>query len=219
MRFRSDAGQVSLVAIVAALLVVGLLGAASIGLMLGGGGSGGSGSNLAAGIGVGTADDVSAKTALSQAQTAVAPVAAAGGYGGITAQSLTESDPDTTFSSGPSVGVSIVSVASTGGSSADDSGTGGVSIPGAAGITVPSGVVPGQDNPTPGGSTGGGSVTMTAFSPSGTCWYLWLGSGGPFYGAQTGQKGCQATALPTAPAPSSVSSTEIGWAPGSFPAP
>jgi hypothetical protein len=67
-------------------------------------------------------------------------------------------------------------------------------------------------------SSSTGSITLVARSASGTCWVVWAGSGGPWYGAQTGQASCTAPPLDTAPSASVVSSTAIGWQHNGFPA-
>ena len=64
----------------------------------------------------------------------------------------------------------------------------------------------------------GGSITLVVRAASGTCWVVWAGSGGPWYGAQTGQASCTAPSLDVAPTTSAVSSTAIGWQRGGFPA-
>jgi hypothetical protein len=64
----------------------------------------------------------------------------------------------------------------------------------------------------------GGSITLVDRAASGTCWVVWAGSGGLWYGAQTGQASCTAPSLDAAPTPSAVSSTAIGWQRGGFPA-
>jgi hypothetical protein len=63
-----------------------------------------------------------------------------------------------------------------------------------------------------------GSVTLVARAAGGTCWVLWAGSGGTWYGAQTHQASCTAPSLDIAPTASPVSSTGIGWQQTGFPA-
>jgi len=73
------------------------------------------------------------------------------------------------------------------------------------------------------------SVVSVATSPTtasvafasragGTCWVVWAGSGGTWFGAQTNQSTCTAPSLDVAPMASPVSSTAIGWQRTSFPA-
>jgi hypothetical protein len=63
-----------------------------------------------------------------------------------------------------------------------------------------------------------GSITLVVRAASGTCWVVWAGSGGPWYGAQTGQASCTAPSLDAAPTANPVSSSAIGWQPTAFPA-
>lgn len=63
-----------------------------------------------------------------------------------------------------------------------------------------------------------GSLTLVVRAISGTCWVVWAGSGGPWYGAQTGQASCTAPPLDAVPTASPVSSTAIGWQHNGFPA-
>jgi hypothetical protein len=67
-------------------------------------------------------------------------------------------------------------------------------------------------------SSSTGSITLVVRAAGGTCWVVWAGSGGPWYGAQTGQTSCTAPSLDVAPTASSVSSTAIGWQHNGFPA-
>jgi hypothetical protein len=67
-------------------------------------------------------------------------------------------------------------------------------------------------------SSTNGSVTLVARAAGGTCWVVWAGSGGSWYGAQTNQTSCSAPSLDVAPMASPVSSTAIGWQKNSFPA-
>jgi hypothetical protein len=64
----------------------------------------------------------------------------------------------------------------------------------------------------------GQSVTAAVYSKSDTCWYLWLGQGGPVFGELTHQKECQAQAIPTPPVATTPSSTQIGWQASAYPA-
>jgi hypothetical protein len=82
------------------------------------------------------------------------------------------------------------------------------------GVTVTAG--PSDGPRTASLASGGSSATLAVASGTGNCWYAWLGPSGTWYGAETGQHGCQAVAL-TAVAPGPVSSSAIGWQEGSFP--
>ena len=199
MRTRSDIGQVSLVGIAIALVIVALLTGLSVGILVNGGSTGGSGGSGATGP-VGATDDASAKSTLSDAQTAAAQAAVAGGYGALSATALSSAEPGVTFTSGPSTSTSTVSVANVAGTTGTG-GDGGLSGLGGSGALG-----------------GGGSVELAVYSPSNTCWYVWLGTGGPLYGAQTGQRSCQAQAQPTAPIVAPESSGVPGWSAGSYPA-
>lgn len=194
-----ESGQFSLAAVVVALLVMAALGVGAT-MFLVGNGSGSGSAN--AGLGpVAHANDIAAQTTLSHVLTVASTAGATSGYGSLDAAALTSASPGTTFTSGPSTSSGVVSVAASGGSST------GATLPG--GIANPEGG---------GGSLGGGSATLAAYSPSGTCWYLWLGTGGPMYGAETGQHQCQASVLLIPPVPGSpVSSTSIGWSQQSYP--
>jgi hypothetical protein len=67
-------------------------------------------------------------------------------------------------------------------------------------------------------SSRSGSVTLVARATGGTCWVVWAGCGGTWYGAQTNQTSCRAPSLDVAPTASPVSSTAIGWQRNGFPA-
>lgn len=185
-RAHGDDGQATMIGLVLALVVVGALSAILLSGAITGGGTPAS-NGVANGAGVGTADDVAAKTTLSNVQTDVqsseGATAGAVGYGALSPTAMQSLDPsgDDTFTNQASTSPTTVSMAASG------------------------------------GALGSGSVTFAVLSASGTCWYLWLGSGGPLYGAMTGQSSCQASALGTAPAVGPVSSSAIGWATGSFP--
>jgi hypothetical protein len=146
--------------------------------------------------GVAEARAIQAQQTLSTALASVATAASSGGYAGVSASSLSASEPSISFVDGPSTDATTVSVAV-----ADGGGAGSVAA--IAG----------------GGSTGGGSVTLADRSADGTCWLVWKSAGSPtWYGAQTNVAGCTAPALASAPSPGPVSSTTIGWQEGSFPA-
>lgn len=183
---RSDDGQLTLIGVVIALVVVAALTGISLAVFVGSPNPGGDAQGLQ-GPGISQADDLSAQESLSQAQTAATTTGVAQGYGSITATSLSDSDPSVQFTSGPSTSSSVVSVASSGGA------TGFAS------------------------TGGGGSLTLTTHAATGTCWYLWLGQGGPLYGVAPRQPSCQAVAIPSAPAVSSSASSG-GWSTRAWPA-
>jgi hypothetical protein len=60
-------------------------------------------------------------------------------------------------------------------------------------------------------------VTLAVRSDSGTCWYIWLGGAVPWFGARTDQHECTAPAMTLPPTAGAVSSSTIGWSPGSYP--
>jgi hypothetical protein len=62
------------------------------------------------------------------------------------------------------------------------------------------------------------SVTLVARAAGGTCWVVWAGTGGIWYGAQSNQASCTAPSLDVAPMASPVSATSIGWQRNGFPA-
>jgi hypothetical protein len=66
-------------------------------------------------------------------------------------------------------------------------------------------------------SSSSGSITLVVRAASRTCWVVWAGAGGSWYGAQTNQASCTAPSLDAAPLSSPVSSTAIGWQRNSFP--
>jgi hypothetical protein len=173
MRARPEDGQLSMVGVVIALAVVGMLSAVGLTVFLTGGGNP-QGSSGPQGAGIATADDVYAKSSLSQAQTAASTSGVLSGYGGDTASALSSSDPSLNFTAGPSGSSGTVSVA-------PSSGEG------------------------PGGAASPGSVMLSAYSKTGTCWYVWLGSGGPLYAAVKGRSSCQA--VPEASAPVGFTTT------------
>jgi hypothetical protein len=176
--------------------------------------------------GVGLADNLLAQQSLSTALTAVdAAASSAGGYGSLDLGVLSASDPSVSFVAGPTTGASAVSIAVTGGSG----GSGGASSAGGGG-SVNSAISSAEAAAGAGGgggvgsgtATGGasGSVTLAARSSNGTCWLVWRGAGSAtWFGAQTGQPSCTAPALSSAPEAGPVSSSSIGWQPGTFPSP
>jgi hypothetical protein len=182
MRPRPDDGQLSLVGVVIALVVLGALTGIGLVVFVGGGSDTGGSQGSARGPYVGTADNTAAQQSLSQAQTAASTVGVANGYGSLSASALAGIDPNVSFTAGPSTASSSVSVAV---------------APAAAGE--------------------GGSLTLAGYARTGTCWYVWLGRGGPLYGAQTGQSACQAAPLPTAPSQGPASGGAAGWSSTGFP--
>jgi hypothetical protein len=200
-RVITEAGQFSLAAMVIALAVVLTLSGILIGISF----NGDSGSGTSGAPGVGTADDLQAKTTLSTIQPAIEAAAESGGYGGLTPAELEANAPGVTYTAGPSTSSNTVSVANTGGAGGS-----------ATGVTLPGG----QAMPSLGGGSSDGSsgtATFAVYSNSGTCFYQWFGTGGPFDGVETGQHSCQAVPIAVAPAPSAPSSTGIGWQQNSFP--
>ncbi len=202
-RVITEAGQFSMVAMVIALAVVLTLSAILIGISFSGQSTDGSGSPGAAGVG--TADDVVAKSTLSTIQPAIEAAAESGGYGSLTPDALEANAPGATYTSGPSTSSHTVSVANTGGSggsATDETLPGGQAMPSFGG-----------------GSSDGasGTATFAVYSDSGTCFYQWYGTGGPFDGVEVGQHSCQAVPMAVAPSPSTPTSTSIGWQQNSFP--
>ena len=183
---------------VVAILVAGLVAGVAAAVVLGGNGQRAGG--LASAPGVGAANDTVAKTELASATLVVeaAAGAAPGGYAALSPQALNASSGGLTFTSGPSSGPPQVSIA-----------------------TAPSaGRVAG---PAPANGIGGspeaisGTAVLALHSKSGTCFYVWLGTGGPLYGAQGAQHACQASPLATPPTPAPATATAIGWDRGAYP--
>ncbi len=173
-----------------------------------------SSTNLSHAPGVAQADDLVAQQALSTALTSVGTAAAnAGGYGALDVATLSASDPTVSYVAGPTTSASTVSIAVTGGASGGSAGAG---VPGGAIGAAINGASGGSDES--GGSAGSGTVTLAARSSDGTCWLVWKGDGtATWYGAQTGLGSCTAPALTSAPDAGTVTSSSIGWQPGSFP--
>lgn len=190
--------------ITAALVVLGLR-------SLTGNGSSSS-DNPSAAPGLHLADDLEAKQSLTSSLTSAQSQAAqAGGYGSVSATALGTDNPSLTYTSGASSSPTTVSVA------ADSAAT-----TGATGTTSPGGALnpDGSDAaPNGGGGGSGGSVTLAAWSTSGTCWLIWQPTGGQaWYGAQTNMTNCAAPALSNMPTPGAPTSSTTGWQQGSFPA-
>jgi hypothetical protein len=207
MRARSDTGQLSLVGVVIALIVMGALTGIGLVVFVGGSDSGGTAQGPQ-GPGVSTADNAAAQQSLSQAQTAASTAIVGGGYGTLTASTLTASDPSLTFTSGASTSSGTVSVAPGGGATSIGGG------PTAEGLTGAPSTGLGTATAT---GAGGGSVTLAAYAKTGTCWYVWLGRGGPRYGAETGRSSCQAAPIATAPPASAPNAASVGWSSSTFP--
>lgn len=212
-----DSGQAGAIAMVISLGIVAILTAVILSVTLESGSDvGTSGApGLEANPAVAAASDTQAQAALSDAIAAESASAAGGGAAGFGA-----ADPSVQFTTGPSTGPSVISVGTGPGTSGGAGGIPGAGdvIPGAGGVTVPG--VPGAGGgASAGGGGGAGGTTLAIRSSSGTCWFAYLGGGGDWYGAQTGQPSCTAPALVSVPAAGPVSSTAIGWHPGKFPAP
>jgi hypothetical protein len=60
-------------------------------------------------------------------------------------------------------------------------------------------------------------MTLAVRSSTGSCWLVWDGGSGVWYGEQTNLPSCTAPALGTAPTAGPVSSSAIGWQQGGFP--
>jgi hypothetical protein len=168
-----------------------------------------SGTSIANAPGVGMADDLVAQQALSSALTSVGVAASsAGGYGALDIASLWTADPAISFVAGPTSSPSTISVALTGAGGGAGVGGAGGAVTGGADAAGANGV---------GGDSG--TVTLASHSTSGTCWLAWKSAGSAtWYGAQTHLSTCTAPALASAPTPGPVTSSSIGWQPGSFPA-
>jgi len=218
-RERTEEGQIGLVAMVVTLALVGTLTAVALGVTLSGPGSGDS---LNSSAGVGTANDVAAKTALQNVVMLAQNLAAAGGYSKVSPSALAGSGA--TVTTGATTSPTTVSIAVGGGASAPapaapGGGSPTVTLPGGItlppNVTAPPGYVQGAGDGS--SSSSSGSLTLATYSNSGTCWYAWLGGGLIWYGAQTMQHSCQAAPLLAAPSAATPSPTAIGWQEGSFP--
>jgi hypothetical protein len=65
---------------------------------------------------------------------------------------------------------------------------------------------------------GSGAVTLAVRATGGTCWFAWRAPDSTtWYGAQTGGDTCVALPIEPTPTAGAVSSSSIGWSPGSFP--
>jgi type II secretory pathway pseudopilin PulG len=68
-----------------------------------------------------------------------------------------------------------------------------------------------------GAASGSGSVTLAAWSKSGTCWFVWFSASATWYGAEPGSSSCLAQPLSGEPSPGAPSAGSVGWQQGSFP--
>ncbi len=226
---RGEEGQIGLVALVVTLLLVGVLSAILLGTDLAGSGTG-----LGDSVGVGSANDIEAKTTLSDAVTAVQGAAAAGGYAVVSVATITASDPTLHFTTGATTSPFLISIATSASSSTPAAPTPGAPSPGSpittapSPTTLPGGVTLPGGKGIPGFASGsadarevddvsGGSVSMAVYAGSGTCWYAWLAPGEAWYGAETDQKSCAAPQLALPPSPGAVGPTAIGWQQNTFP--
>jgi hypothetical protein len=194
-------GMVGLV-ITLAIVAVGFAIGGTV--FLGGSSSSNSDSGTGSGSPVNRAYDVVGETTLETAESAVQTVATTAGFGGMSAQTLGFDEPSIHFVAGPTSSDTTVSV---GGQSA---------VPGATPTTSIQSVL---------GSAGssGGSVILATYSDNlsgtGSCLFVWMTTGATWFGAESDQTSCTATSLTSAPQPSAVTSTSIGWSSGSFPTP
>jgi len=202
-----EEGQAGMVVLVVSLLIVGVLTAVLLGTTLDGGSNGTAGNPA-----VGVASDVQAKASLSEAQTAAQSALAAGGS--VSAAGLQAADPSLQFTSGPSTGPGVISVAAAAGSAS--AAAGGVTVPGAAGVTVPGAAASGGAGAA---ASGGSEAVLAVHSSANNCWFVYLGGGVTWYGEQSGQAGCTAPPLSGPPTAGAVSSAAIGWQQGSYPTP
>ena len=176
--------------------------------------------------GVGLADNLLAQQSLSTALTAVTTAASsAGGYGALDVGTLSASDPSVSYVAGATTSPSTVSVTVTSGSGVG-TGTAGASPSGGGSGSIGSAISSAEAAGGAGAGAGGGAgansgtVTLAARSSNGTCWLVWRGVGSAiWYGAQTDQPSCTAPGLVSTPSAGPVTSSSIGWQPGSFPSP
>jgi hypothetical protein len=193
-----------MIGLVISLAIVAVGGAVGGTMLLGGGGSSDTGLGTGAGSPANKAYDIVAETTLETAESAVQTVATTTGYGTISAQSLAFDEPSVHFTQAASNADTTVSVATSGGQAA---------TPGDTSIQAVVG----------GASSGGGSVTLAAFSQStsgtGSCLYVWMTTGATWFGAEPGETACTAVALSTAPAAGPPTSATIGWSSTTFPTP
>ena len=214
-----------MIAIVLSLVIVAVGSAVLLSSTLHSGST--SSTGLSGAPGVAIADHLQAQQSLSTGLTsAESAAAAAGGYSGVSASELQQSDPAITFVTGPSTGSTTVSVAvsatdaSASGGGDQSTGAAGVpSIPGLAGGGGGDGTSTGPAD-TGGGGSSSGAITLADRSSDNVCWLIWKASGSAtWYGAQTGLSSCSAPQLSSPPAPGPVSASAIGWQQGGFPAP
>jgi hypothetical protein len=207
-----------MIATMAALVISALLVAFATTTMLQSNGNSSDKLNNAPGVGL--ANDVSAQQALQTSLSAADDQAAeAGGFDGVTLAGLATSDSSVTYVDGPSTNPSTISVAITGGGSAGGfpSGGDGSGVAGDGSGGLGDGGTGGGTGSDPGAGALG-AITLAIRSDSGTCWLAWKGGdSAPWFGEQTHLRSCTAPSLSSAPQPSPVSSTTIGWRQGAFP--
>jgi hypothetical protein len=193
-----------MIGLVISLAIVAVGGAVGGTMLLGSGGNSNDGLGTGAGSPANKAYDIVAETTLTTAESAVQTAATTTGYGTISAQSLAFDEPSIRFTSAASNADTTVSVATSGGLA---------TIPGDTSIQAVVG----------GASSGGGSVTLAAFSQRtsgiGSCLYVWMTTGATWFGAEPGQTTCAAASLSTAPTAGLPTSTSIGWSSTTFPTP
>lgn len=66
-------------------------------------------------------------------------------------------------------------------------------------------------------ATSSAGVTLVTRSATGSCWSVWDGGSGVWYGEQTNVSSCTAQALGAPPTAGPVSSSAIGWQQAGFP--
>jgi hypothetical protein len=195
--FGAGFGMIGLVLSLAVVAIGGAIGGTAL---LGGSGSGNGGLGTGNGSPANRAYDIAAESTLETAESAVETVATTSGYSGISASSLEFDEPSVKFTSGASTSDTTVSVA--------DSATG---------------TAPGQAPPVGGSVSSTGSVTLAAYSQStsgnGSCLFVWMTTGATWFGAESNQTSCTATAIASAPSAGTPSATAIGWAQTTFPNP
>ncbi len=214
-----------MIAIVLSLVIVAAGSALLLSSTLHSGSS--SSTGLSGAPGVAMADRLQAQQSLSTGLTsAESAAAAAGGYSGVNAAELQQSNPAITFVTGPSTGPTTVSVAvstaDTGAAGGGDQSSGGAGVPSIPGLAAGGGGDGATTGPTDAGGAvdgnGSGAITLADRSSDSVCWLIWKASGSAtWYGAQTGLTSCTAPQLSSPPAPGPVSASAIGWQQGGFP--
>ena len=216
----------SMIATGIGLLATAVLTALLLGTMLNSGGSSDGGAANEPGVAEAAALQAQ-QTLATGLTTADSAAITAGGYGSLQPSTLTASNPSITFVSGPSTNSDTLSMAVVAGATAQSAGGGAAAAANAiaaesnsgdgagtgAGSSAATGAAGGA-----GSGTGGGTITLANRSTDGTCWLVWKASGSStWYGAETKLASCTAPAISSAPSPSPVSSSSIGWQQGSFP--